>query len=691
MDSIPPRPPMAEVRPMKLKKHGDVRVDDYFWLKNRDGKDVIAYIKAENEYVDRIMKPTLPLQERLIKEMRARMKEDDESAPYKKGNCYYFSRYVKGAEYPLYLRRQNSAKGKEELLLDVNVAAQGHKFFDVSRIAVSYDQNLLVYGADTVGRRFYDLHFKDLSTGKLLSETVKSTSGNVIWLNDNKTILYTQQDPETLRSYQVFKYTLGGGKPILIYTEKDPQFSVSVSKDLTQNFVYINCASNSANEVRYADATGANLNFHIFSPREKKHEYSISDGGDRFFILSNLKAKNFQLLQTPINKTSKANWQTVVAHRKNVLLEDVLILKNYIVLQARENGLTQLMHFARAKGLAQSTTKKWDRNNTISFPDPTYVASLGTNAEYDTDYFRYDYQSLTQPETVFDFDFKNIKSVKVKTAEVPGYNPELYTSERQFAKAKDGTKIPVSIVYKKSLYKKSGNPLYVYAYGSYGYSTDTYFRRGIVSLLDRGFIFAIAHVRGGSEMGREWYDRGKLMHKKNTFSDFISATEFLLKKGYGQREHVYAMGGSAGGLLMGAVLNMRPDLYNGVIAAVPFVDVVTTMLDDSIPLTTNEYDEWGNPNIKKFYNYIKSYSPYDNVKKQNYPNILVTTGYHDSQVQYWEPTKWVAKLRKYNASENLILFKTDMESGHSGITGRFESLKEDALDYAFFLMLEKRD
>jgi oligopeptidase B len=432
--------------------------------------------------------------------------------------------------------------------------------------------------------------------------------------------------------------------------------------------------------VRVASAHEADPQFKVFLKRQKKHEYSVLDGGDVFFIMTNDRAKNFKLMSTPKDKWEKKNWSEVIAHDKKIYLEDVLILKSHIVYQSRKNGLTELNYFPRQ-------TKK-SKPKSIRFPDPTYVTGIGVNAEYDTDRFRYDYQSLTQPGSVYDYFFETEKSEAIKTEIVPTYNSELYKSERIFATAHDGVKIPVSIVYRKDQFKKGENPLYVYSYGSYGLSTDTYFRSGIISLLDRGFVYAIPHIRGGSEMGRDWYETGKLLKKKNTFKDFISATETLIKKKYGKAGSVYAMGGSAGGLLMGAVVNMRPDLYKGIIAAVPFVDVVTTMLDDTIPLTTNEYEEWGNPNDKKFYQYIKSYSPYDNVKKQAYPNILVTTGFHDSQVQYWEPAKWIAKLRDNNTSGNLILFKTDMESGHSGTTGRFESLKEDALEYAFFLMLE---
>lgn len=674
------QPPVAERIPHTLQKHGDKRVDEYFWLKERENPKVVAYIEAENAYLKEILQPTEHLQERLFHELKSRIKEEDESAPYKRGDYYYLTRYEKGAEYPVYARRLHSPIGSEEVFLNVNELAKGHKYYDVGRMAISFDQKKVAYAVDTVGRRFYDLHFKDLAEDKKIPDIIKDTTGAVVWLNDNETILYSKQDPKTLRAHQIYKYTLGG-RPELIYEEPDPQFFVYVSKALTQNEVYITSISNTATEVRVAAATSPDLNFKVFFPREKKHEYAVFDGGDRYFVLSNHRAKNFRLFETEKSKTDRKRWKEIVPHREKTLIENVVVFKDHVVMEERENGLTQLTWFQRGQ----------KKRHKLKFPDPTYVASFGKNAEYDTPAFRYEYQSLTRPETTYDFDFEKQKSITVKTEEVPTYRPNLYQSERAFAKAKDGTKIPISLVYKKSLFKRSSNPLFVYAYGSYGHSTDTYFRRNVVSLLDRGFVFAIAHVRGGSEMGRAWYENGKLLKKKNTFTDFIASTEHLLNKGYGQRGRVYAMGGSAGGLLMGAIFNMRPDLYNGVIAAVPFVDVVTTMLDDSIPLTTNEYDEWGNPNDPKFYKYIKSYSPYDNVKKQRYPNLLITTGFHDSQVQYWEPAKWIAKLRTHNTGPNLLLMKTDMDAGHSGTTGRFESLKETALDYAFVLMLENID
>lgn len=670
--------PKAETRSKKLIRHGDIRTDNYYWLRRRRDPKVLRHIRAENAYVKELMSPTEHLQKKLTRELRARIKEADNSAPYKKGDYYYLSQFKKGAEYPIYLRRFKSPSGSNQVLINVNHEAKGHAFYDLAALAISADQNTLAYAVDTVGRRFYDLHFKIIKGAKKIKDVVPATTGNVVWLNDNKSILYTKQDPLTLRSYQLYKYTLGG-KSELLYEENDPQFYLSISKTLTQNEVHLYSISNTATEVHVSPAHSADsLNFKVFLKREKKHEYSLSDGGDRYYILSNYKAKNFRLLETAKNNPEKKHWREVVKHRADTLIENILVLSQYIVLEERSSGLTQISYFKRGD----------KRRENLKFPDPTYLASLSNNANYQANTFRYDYQSMTRPETVFDFNFTSRKSFAVKTAKIPTYTPSDYASERVLAKSKDQIKIPISLVYKKSLFKKHSNPLYIYAYGSYGLSTDTYFRRNLISLLDRGFVFAIAHVRGGSELGRKWYEDGKLLKKKNTFTDFIACTEHLIKTGYGKEHHIYAMGGSAGGLLMGAIMNMRPELYHGIIAAVPFVDVLTTMLDDTIPLTTNEYEEWGNPNDKKFYKYMKSYSPYDNVKRQAYPNLLITTGLHDSQVQYWEPAKWLAKLRTHSTSSNLLLMKTDLEAGHSGTTGRFKSLAEDALDYAFFLMLE---
>ncbi len=676
-------------------KFGDRRADPYFWLRARDSKSVLDFLNVENKYADKKLKPVRQLQRKLFREFKARIKEDDVSAPFRLGSYFYFTKYKKGREYPIYCRRKIQKLGqpvkmgrerRAEVILDVNKLARKHKYFDVINVRVSHDQNWLLYAVDTVGRRFYTLHFKNLITGKTLRDAIADTTGNAVWMNDNKTVLFGRQNPKTLRADRIFKYKIGNkqSQPTLVYYEKDEKFFTYVSKSLTQNEVYIYSESSTAHEWRTTSAFDPEAKFKIFLKRAPKHEYSVFDGGDVYFILSNRRAPNFRLLVTDKKETAPKKWREVVPHRKDVLIEDVLVLKDWIVLQERKNGLPQLTYLSRgAFGFANPSLR------TIAFPDPTYVTEIGANAEYEAKAFQYVYESPNRPETVLSFDFKTKRSVLLKAAIVPTYKKANYVSKRLWAKANDGVRVPISVVYRRDRFKKGKNPLLVYGYGSYGLNCDPDFDRFVISLLDRGFVFAIAHIRGGSEMGRHWYDNGKLRKKKNTFSDFISTTEFLIRAGIGKLHHIYAMGGSAGGLLMGAIVNMRPDLYNGIVAAVPFVDALTTMLDDSLPLTTNEYEEWGNPNVHGDYRYIKSYSPYDNIRKQAYPHILATTGYHDSQVQYWEPAKWIAKLRDFTTrADHLYLLKTEMSAGHSGTTGRFESLKVIALEYAFILLCE---
>lgn len=678
MSELNPPKPKQEIK--KLRKHNDVRSDPYFWLNQRDAPEILAHLKKENEFVESSLQKTNSLQSQIIGEIRSRIKEDDSSTPYKLGSYTYYHRYEKGAEYPIYCRKSLAGPkaDKELILLHVPELAKSYNYYDLGNLKVSHNQSLIAYSVDTVGRRIYDIYFKSLDADQTIADVIKQTAGDLVWLNDNKTILYTVQDPETLRVHKVFSYTLGG-QPQLVFDEKDVQYSVEISKSLTQNQVYIISKSKTSSETWFADANEATPRFHLFFKRKTKHEYEVFDGGDTYFILTNFKAKNFRLMQTSKDKLDQKYWREVIPHNSKVFLESARVFKDHVVVQTRTNGLTQISYLRRSDKKPIS----------IRFPDPAYMASIGINAEYDTSSFRYDYESMIQPETTFELNFASGFTKTIKVADVPNYKSQLYVSERIWAKAKDHTKIPISIVYRKDKFIKGKNPILIYGYGSYGISMDPYFSRSITSLLDRGFVYAIGHIRGGSELGREWYEDGKLLKKKNTFTDFIAATEHLLAAKYGARGNVYAMGGSAGGLLMGTVSNLRPDLYNGIIAAVPFVDVLTTMLDDSIPLTTAEYEEWGNPNIKKYYSYIKSYSPYDNVKKQKYPNILVTTGYHDSQVQYWEPAKWVAKIRDNNTANTKVLFKTDLEAGHSGTTGRFLSLKEDALEYAFLIDLEE--
>ena len=671
-------PPKAKKINKKLTIHNHTRIDPYYWLKQRNNPEVIKYLEQENAYTQAVMKHTEDLQEKLYDEIVGRIKKDDASVPYKKNGYYYYRRYEKGLEYPLYCRKKESLQAPEEIMLNVNELAKGHEYFHVTGLSVSKDNTLLAYGVDTLGRRRYSIHFKNLRSGEIYEDEIPLTTGSSTWANDNKTVFYTVKNPQTLRSERIKKHILGddpaGDREV--YYEKDDTYSVFVTKTKSEKYLLIGSYQTLATEFRYLGADNPDGHFKIIQPRERNHEYWVDHYKDSFYIRTNWKAKNYRLMKTSVKHTAKKYWQEVVAHRAQVLLEGMEIFKNYLVLQERKQGLIELR------------VMPWSREETyyLKFDEPAYVAYLSANPEFETDELRYVYSSLTTPSSTFDFNMKSRKKKLLKQDEVVGgYDAGLYKTERLFATADDGTKIPVSIVYKKVLKKSAGNPLLLYAYGSYGYSTEPYFSSVRLSLLERGFVYAIAHVRGGQEMGRDWYENGKLLKKKNTFTDFIACARFLIKNKYTTADELFALGGSAGGLLMGAISNMAPQLFKGIIAAVPFVDVVTTMLDESIPLTTSEYDEWGDPNKKEYYDYILSYSPYDNVEAKNYPAMLVTTGLHDSQVQYWEPAKWVAKLRDMKKDKNVLLLKTDMGAGHSGASGRFKRYKETALEYAFIL------
>ncbi len=671
--------PAAAKRPVQLELHGNVRSDDYFWLNERDDPEVIAYLDEENAYADRVLEPTAGLRQRLIDEMAARIKEDETSAPYRDGDYYYYHRYEAGKDYPIYCRRKGSLDANEEILLDVNAIAGDEDYFSVRGVKVSPDHRILGYGVDTRGRRFYDLKFIDLETGKYLDDIIDDVTPYYVWANDSKTIVYTRQDPETLRWHQVYTHELGDDSDTLIFEETDETFSVYAYKSLSDRFIYLYSISTLATETRYVSADDPGGEQTVFLPREGTHEYSVTDGRDRFYILSNDGARNFQLLEAPLDDTSRNNWQPVIPHRDDVLLEDFQVFAGHVVVNAKSNGIDHVEIVDRSDGSIHE----------IAFDEATFVVSSGDNVEYGTSNFRYDYESMTRPASVYDYDMQTREATLVWQEEIPGsFDPDDYYSERLFAEVRDGAQVPVSIVYRKGIELDGSNPLLQYGYGSYGVNIKPDFDRELLSLLDRGFIFAIAHIRGGSEMGRQWYYDGRQLKKMNTFTDFVDVSKFLIAEGYTSPEHLYARGGSAGGLLMGAVVNMAPELYNGISTRVPFVDVVTTMLDDSIPLTTSEYDEWGNPNDKQYYDYMLSYSPYDQVSRQDYPHMLVTTGLHDSQVQYWEPAKWVAKLRDLKTDDNVLVLKTDMQAGHSGKTGRYQSLEDDALYYAFFLYLE---
>ena len=687
-------PPKAKKIEKKLTTHGDVRIDDYFWMRLSDEQkeaekpdaqtqDVLDYLNAENDYLDASMGHTKDFQKQLFDEMVGRIKQDDASVPYMKNGYLYYSRYDKGADYALYCRKKGSNNATEEIMLNGPEMGKDQSYFDIGGNSVSPNNKLIAYGVDLVSRREYTLHFKDLSTGKILEDKITNTTGGATWANDNKTIFYTKKDPITLRSFQIYKHVLGTDQKsdVLVFEEKDDTFGCFVYKTKSNDYIMIGSYQTLSSEYRFLDANNPDGKWTVIQPRENNHEYSVSHYEDHFYIITNEgDAKNFKLVKTPVLKTEKKNWEVVVPHRKDVLLENIEIFKNYYVLSERQNGLSTLR------------VVKWSDATEyfIQFKDPTYMAYTSTNVEFDTDELRYGYTSLTTPNTVYDYNMKTKTQIQRKQTEVmdDSFSPDNYTSERVFATVRDGVKVPISIVYKKGTNLDGNAPLLLYAYGSYGSSMDAYFSSVRLSLLDRGVIYAIAHIRGGQEMGRDWYEDGKLLKKMNTFNDFIDCGEYLTKHNYTSPDHLYAMGGSAGGLLMGAILNMKPELWNGVIAAVPFVDVVSTMLDESIPLTTGEFDEWGNPKNVEYYNYMKSYSPYDNVAKMDYPNILITTGYWDSQVQYWEPAKWIAKLRDYKTDNNQLLMHCNMDVGHGGASGRFERFKEVALEYAFLLNLE---
>ena len=671
--------PMPEKKPMRLELHGDVRIDNYFWLKERDNPAVIAFLEEENAYTEREMAPMQGMQNSLIDEIRARIKEDDQSAPYRRGEYFYYSRYVEGGEYRVYARKKGSLDAAEEVLLDVNQLAQDADYFAVRGFSVSPDDRIAAYGVDTRGRRIYDLVFLDLETGTTLPDRIEDVTPNFRWANDSQTVLYAKQDPETLRSYRVYRHKLGNNDDSLVYEEEDETNYLSVGKSLSDKFFYLTSSQTLSTEVRYLSADSPEDEARVFLPRRENHEFSVTDGGDRFYVLSNDDARNFRIFETPLDDTSREAWTEVVRHRDDALIDDIEVFERFLVVTLVENGLTQVEIVGRDTG----------KTYRMDFGEEVYTAYLNGNYEFDADQVRYTYESMTTPESTYDFSMTSREHTQVKQQQVlGGFDHNNYRAQRLFATARDGTQVPISMVYRKGMLKNGRNPLLQYGYGSYGYSMEPYFSLNILSLLDRGFIYAIAHIRGGSEMGREWYFDGRQLHKKNTFTDFIDVSKFLIEEGYTSPQHLYARGGSAGGLLMGAVLNMAPELYNGVAAAVPFVDVITTMLDEDIPLTSGEWDEWGNPEIREYYDYMKSYSPYDNVRKTDYPNILVTTGLHDSQVQYWEPAKWVAKLREYKTDDNLLLLKTDMTAGHSGKTGRFRRIEDTALYYSFFLALE---
>ena len=676
-----PQPPVAKKVPKELSTHGDTRIDNYYWMNQREDPEVIAYLNAENDYTKQMLASTEALQEKLYQEIIGRIKQKDESVPFKDDGYWYYTRYEEGKEYPIYARKKGTLDAPEEIMVNANERAVGQSYYAAAGMDVSTNNRLLAFGEDTVSRRKYTIRFKDLETGQLLPDAIPNTTGSAVWGNDNKTVFYTMKDP-ALRSFKIFKHTLGtpAAQDKEIYHEADETFSTFVYKTKSDKYIIIGSGSTLSNEYRYLDADKPNGAFQVIQPRERGLEYSVDHYGEKFYIVTNKDgATNFKLMQTPVSKPGKANWKEVVPHREDVLLEGIEIFKDYLTLQERKNGLSQIR------------VKKWNdpkRDSYIDFGEEAYTAYISTNPDFDSKELRFEYSSLTTPTSTYDYHMETKERTLLKRQEVVGdFNPENYEAKRIYATAGDGTKIPVSLVYRKGLQLNGNNPTLLYAYGSYGISTNPSFSSVRLSLLDRGFVYAIAHIRGGQDLGRQWYENGKLLKKKNTFTDYIDAADFLVAQQYTNPDKLFAQGGSAGGLLMGAVVNMRPELFKGVLAAVPFVDVVTTMLDTSIPLTTGEFDEWGNPADKQYYDYMLSYSPYDNVEAKAYPNMLVTTGLHDSQVQYWEPAKWVAKLRDMKTDNNMLLLHTNMEAGHGGASGRFERYKETALQYAFMLNL----
>jgi oligopeptidase B len=673
--------PMAEKRPLTLSTHGVDRVDPYYWLNDREDPDVIAYLNAENAHTDAQTAHLADLRTTLYDEMVGRLAQDDASAPYYENGFWYYTRYEEGREYPIYARKAGSLEADEQILLDVNQMAEGYSYFQIGGMDVSPDGNRLVFAADTVGRRIYTLHVKDLTTGELVGQAISATGGYGVWADD-QTFFYPRQDLETLRTYQVLRHTVGSDPAgdALVFQEDDDEFYVGVGRTKSRDYVLIQSSQTVSDEVRYLDASNPTGTFQVFAPRQRGLEYSVDHAGDWFYVRSNADgAENFKLSRTRPGATSADQWEDVLAHDQDVLLEGFEVFADYLVAQERADGLRRL----RVRPLADPSAE-----HMVAFDEPAFTVGLSVNREFDTPTLRYTYTSMTTPAQTVDYRMDSRERTVVKEEPVMGaFRSADYTTERSWAIADDGARIPISIVRHVDTPADGSAPALLYGYGSYGSSMNASFSTTRLSLLDRGFVYAIAHIRGGQEMGRRWYEDGKLMNKMNTFTDFIAAGEHLIATGYAHEDKLYASGGSAGGLLMGAVVNLRPDLFDGVVAAVPFVDVVTTMLDDSIPLTTFEYDEWGNPNEPDAFRYMLSYSPYDNVSAQDYPHLLVTTGLHDSQVQYWEPAKWVAKLRDVKTGDNRLLLKTDMEAGHSGTTGRFRRLKDTAFDYAFLLDL----
>ena len=676
-------PPNLKKIPKSLIKFNDKRIDNYYWLRERENPSVIEYLNRENDYYKKMTLHTKDFQDKLFHEIKNKIKQEDQSVPYFLNGYWYVTKYKENLDYPIYSRYKDSLKSKEEILFDCNKLAQSHDYFNLSNFKISPNNKIVAFSVDTVSRRLYTIKFKNLDNGEILKDEIINTSGTFAWASDNSTLFYTNRDTQTLRNDKIFKHKIGDAlvNDKLVFHETDETFYTNVSKSKSNKFIIISSSSTLTSEFQFLSSNKPDDQFTLFNKRERGVEYSISHFEDHFYIITNKNnAFNYKLLRTELKNTSSENWIEVIGHRENVLIEGIDIFKDFLVVSERFNGLNRI------------NIKPWNGSESyyLKFESETFSCYTTGNLDFDSKKLRYAYNSLNEPHSIIEFDMFSKDKIILKQNQVldTKFSKDNYITKRIWADSRDGTKIPISIIHKKNIKKDGTNPLLLYAYGSYGNTIDPTFSISRLSLLDRGFVFAISHVRGSEYLGRSWYEDGKLLNKINTFNDYIDCTKHLIKENYSSSNHMYAYGGSAGGLLVGAVMNMAPELYNGIIAAVPFVDVVTTMLDETIPLTTSEYDEWGNPNEEKFYNYILSYSPYDNVSKINYPNLLVTTGLHDSQVQYWEPAKWVAKLRANKLGDNKLFLNTNMDTGHGGSSGRFEAIKDLAKEYSFLFDLE---
>ena len=671
-------PPLAAVRPHRFDEFGTVRIDNYYWLKERSNPEVIKYLEDENAYTKAVMAHTQALQDRLYEEMKGRVLQNDQSVPFREGNYFYYTRLVEGKNYPIYARKRGALNAPEEIMIDANVLAEGKSTFLIRAWDVSSAGDILAFAADTTGGRVSAIRFKNLRTGEMLSDVIPRSIGGIAWAEDNRTIFYTKPDSVSVRPYQVYRHKLGtpAAGDQMVYEDKDETYYVSVFKTKSRAYIMIQSSQTMATEYSYIRADQPDAPFKVLIPRERGHEYSANHFGDYFYILSNDHAKNFRLMRTPVAKPGRDNWEEVIPHRADVLLEDFEFFRDYLVLTERKDGLVQLR------------VRPWSGTNEyyLDFGEPAYLAFVSTNREFDTPLLRYVYTSLTTPSSTYDYDMRTKQKTLLKRDQIlGGFDPANYVTERFYTTARDGARVPVSLMYKKGIARPA--PLLLTGYGSYGASSDPTFSSDRLSLVDRGFVFAIAHIRGGSEMGRAWYENGRQLQKKNTFNDFVDVADDLIRRGYTSSSKLFARGASAGGLLMGAVVNQRPELWRGVVAGVPYVDVITTMSDSTIPLTTGEYDEWGNPHDSTFYRYMLSYSPYDNVERKAYPNLLITAGLYDTQVLYVEPAKWTARLRAMKTDTNRLILRTNMEAGHSGASGRYKRWRDVAFEYAFLLDL----